>query len=42
MVYRYITSNTIDQRIIETAAGKRKLEKMVIHKGQSVCVCGCV
>ena len=37
MVYRYITSNTIDQRIIETAAGKRKLEKMVIHQGE-VCV----
>jgi len=34
MVYRYITSNTIDQRIVETAAGKRKLEKMVIHKGR--------
>ena len=38
MVYRLVTGNTIDQRIVERAAGKRKLEKMVIHKG-TVRVC---
>ncbi|XP_033733127.1 lymphoid-specific helicase-like [Pecten maximus] len=31
-VYRFVTSNTIDQRIVERAAAKRKIEKMVIHK----------
>ena len=35
MVYRLVTGNTIDQRIVERAASKRKLEKMVIHKGRS-------
>lgn len=34
MVYRLVTGNTIDQRIVERAAGKRKLEKMVIHQGR--------
>lgn len=33
VVYRFVTANTIDQRIVERAAAKRKLEKMVIHKG---------
>ena len=33
IVYRFVTANTIDQRVVERAAGKRKLEKMVIHKG---------
>lgn len=32
VVYRLITANTIDQRIVERAASKRKLEKMIIHK----------
>ena len=31
MVYRLVTANTIDQRIVERAAAKRKLEKMIIH-----------
>ncbi|XP_064610346.1 lymphocyte-specific helicase-like [Liolophura sinensis] len=34
VVYRMVTANTIDQRIVERAAAKRKLEKMVIHKGK--------
>ncbi|ESO92017.1 hypothetical protein LOTGIDRAFT_121549 [Lottia gigantea] len=34
VVYRFITVNTIDQKIVERAAAKRKLEKMVIHKGK--------
>ena len=34
MVYRLITANTIDQKIVERAAAKRKLEKMVITKGE--------
>ena len=36
MVYRLVTANTIDQRIVERAAAKRKLEKLVIHQGQWV------
>ena len=36
MVYRLVTANTFDQRVVERAASKRRLEKMVIHKG----VCG--
>ena len=32
MIYRLVTANTIDQQIVERAAAKRKLEKMVIHK----------
>ncbi|BFZ13495.1 hypothetical protein BsWGS_16534 [Bradybaena similaris] len=34
VVYRLVTANTIDQKIIERAAAKRKLEKMIIHKGK--------
>ncbi|XP_065672954.1 lymphoid-specific helicase isoform X3 [Hydra vulgaris] len=32
VIYRFVTANTIDQKIIERAACKRKLEKMVIHE----------
>ena len=32
MVYRLVTSNTIDEKIVERAAAKRKLEKMIIHR----------
>jgi len=34
MVYRLITANTIDQRILDRAEAKRKLEKLVIHRGK--------
>ncbi|KAL3831416.1 hypothetical protein ACJMK2_023167 [Sinanodonta woodiana] len=34
VVYRFVTANTIDQKIVERASAKRKLEKMVIHKGK--------
>ena len=34
MIYRFVTANTIDQKIVERAAAKRKLEKMIIHKGR--------
>ncbi|EDO46669.1 predicted protein [Nematostella vectensis] len=34
LVYRLVTSNTVDQKIVERAASKRKLEKMVIYKGK--------
>lgn len=33
IVYRLVTADTIDQRIIDRAGAKRKLEKMVIQKG---------
>lgn len=31
MVYRLVSAGTIDQRIVERAAAKRRLEKLVIH-----------
>jgi len=34
VVYRFVTANTIDQKIVERASTKRKLEKMIIHKGK--------
>lgn len=34
LVYRLITANTIDQKILERASAKRKLEQMVIHKSE--------
>uniref|UniRef100_A0A673X1F8 Proliferation-associated SNF2-like protein n=1 Tax=Salmo trutta TaxID=8032 RepID=A0A673X1F8_SALTR len=34
VVYRLVTANTIDQKILERASAKRKLEKMVIHKNK--------
>jgi len=34
MIYRLVTANTIDQKIVERAAAKRKLEKMIIHKSK--------
>uniref|UniRef100_A0A8D2J3L2 Proliferation-associated SNF2-like protein n=1 Tax=Varanus komodoensis TaxID=61221 RepID=A0A8D2J3L2_VARKO len=34
VVYRFVTANTIDQKIVERAAAKRKLEKLIIHKNQ--------
>ncbi|XP_066549670.1 lymphoid-specific helicase isoform X3 [Amia ocellicauda] len=34
VVYRLVTANTIDQKIVERASAKRKLEKMVIHKNK--------
>lgn len=34
MVYRLVTANTIDEKIVERAAAKRKLEKMIIHKNK--------
>uniref|UniRef100_A0A3Q1HV60 Proliferation-associated SNF2-like protein n=1 Tax=Anabas testudineus TaxID=64144 RepID=A0A3Q1HV60_ANATE len=34
VVYRLITANTIDQKILERASAKRKLEQMVIHKNK--------
>lgn len=35
VVYRFVTANTIDQQVVETACSKRKLEQMVIHKGEA-------
>lgn len=34
VVYRLVTANTIDEKILERASDKRKLEKMVIHKSE--------
>ncbi|XP_041865622.1 lymphoid-specific helicase [Melanotaenia boesemani] len=34
VVYRLVTANTIDQKILERASAKRKLEQLVIHKNK--------
>lgn len=34
MVYRFLTKNTMDQKIVERGISKRFLEKLVIHKGK--------
>jgi len=34
MIYRLVTGNTIDQKIVERAAAKRRLEKMIIHRSK--------
>jgi len=36
VVYRLVTANTVDQKIVERANAKRKLEKLVIHKGDNI------
>lgn len=42
VVYRLVTANTIDQKILERASAKRKLEQMVIHKSECLhCDCSC-
>lgn len=33
VVYRFVTGNTVDEMIVERASTKRKLEKIIIHKG---------
>lgn len=38
VVYRLVTAGTVDQKIVERAAAKRKLEKMVIHQGNNYLV----
>ncbi|PSN55247.1 Lymphoid-specific helicase, partial [Blattella germanica] len=34
VVYRFVTAGTVDQQIVERAAAKRKLEKMIIQRGK--------
>lgn len=41
VVYRLVTANTIDQKIVERAAAKRKLEKLIIHKSKYFAVLFC-
>jgi ATP-dependent DNA helicase len=38
VVYRFVAAGTIDEQIVERAAAKRKLEKMVIQRGNFLCV----
>ncbi|KAF2870583.1 SNF2 family N-terminal domain-containing protein [Massariosphaeria phaeospora] len=33
VVYRFATRNTVEQKLLESAEGKRRLEKLVIRKG---------
>lgn len=39
VVYRLVTANSIDQKILERASNKRKLEQMVIHKSKLLHIC---
>jgi hypothetical protein len=39
VVYRFVTAATIDEEIVERAAAKRKLEKMVIQEGMNYHFC---
>jgi len=32
MIYRLVTANTLDEKIVERAAAKRRLEKLIIHR----------
>ncbi|KAJ3016621.1 UNVERIFIED_CONTAM: hypothetical protein HDU68_012113 [Siphonaria sp. JEL0065] len=34
IIYRLVTSGTVEKRILDRAASKRKLEKLVIHKSE--------
>jgi ATP-dependent DNA helicase len=34
IIYRLVTSNTLESRVLECATAKRKLEKLVIHRGR--------
>ena len=34
LVCRLVTANTVDQKVVERAVTKRRLEKLVIHKGK--------
>jgi len=34
VIYRLVTVNTVESKIIEKATAKRKLEKLVMHKGK--------
>jgi ATP-dependent DNA helicase len=34
VIYRLVTGNTVESKIIEKATAKRKLEKLVMHKGK--------
>lgn len=36
VVYRFTTKNTIDERILNFATAKRKLEKMIIGSGKKM------
>ena len=35
VVYRLVAGGSVDQKIVERATAKRKLEKIIIHKGLS-------
>jgi ATP-dependent DNA helicase len=34
IIYRLVTENTLESRVLECATAKRKLEKLVIHRGR--------
>lgn len=38
VIYRFVTAGTIEQKILDKASGKRKLEKLVIHKGTLILI----
>ncbi|KAI7868291.1 SNF2 family N-terminal domain-containing protein [Spinellus fusiger] len=34
LIYRFVTGNTVEDKMLEKATAKRRLEKLVIHKGK--------
>lgn len=36
VVYRFCSKNTVDERILERATAKRKLEKIIISSGKII------
>lgn len=40
LIFRLVTAHTIEERIMHRAGEKRKLEALVIAKGESVCTLG--
>jgi ATP-dependent DNA helicase len=34
VIYRFATANTVEQTLLDTADGKRRLEKLIIQKGK--------
>jgi len=39
VVYRLCSKNTVDERILDRAVAKRKLEKMIMGNGKIIIIC---
>lgn len=38
LIYRLVAANTVEAKMLERATAKRRLEKLVIHKGKDLCL----